>query len=88
MSEHAEHKGFHGAKCWVLSILAGLIVGTVLAYVLPNPNPMSVDKIADIKGKTVKEALQIMSAMKEDGRIDPDLFDVFINEKVYLRYSV
>lgn len=40
------------------------------------------------KGKTVKEALQIMSTMKEDGRIDPDLFDVFINAKVYSYYTV
>ena len=25
--------------------------------------------------------------MKEDGHIDPDLFDIFVREKVYLRYA-
>ena len=35
------------------------------------------------KGKTVKEALKIMKGMAEEGRIDPNLFDIFINAKVY-----
>lgn len=39
------------------------------------------------KGKTLMESLQILGAMKEDGHIDPDLFDVFISEKVYLQYA-
>ena len=39
------------------------------------------------KGKTLMEALRILGFMKLEGQIDPDLFDVFINEKVGLRYA-
>lgn len=39
------------------------------------------------KGKTLTEALSIMDAMRQEGQIDPDLYDVFISEKVYLRYA-
>ena len=39
------------------------------------------------KGITLMEALRIMGSMKQEGHIDPDLFDIFINEKVYLRYA-
>lgn len=33
------------------------------------------------KGKAISEALQIMGAMSENGQIDPDLYDVFINKR-------
>jgi len=39
------------------------------------------------KGKTLMESLNILGAMKENGHVDPDLFDVFISEKVYLQYA-
>ena len=39
------------------------------------------------KGKTLTEALQILGKFKENGHIDPDLFDVFVRRKVYLRYA-
>ncbi|MEO8626842.1 MAG: HD domain-containing phosphohydrolase, partial [Betaproteobacteria bacterium] len=39
------------------------------------------------KGKTLTEALTILGKFKVNGHIDPDLFDVFIREKVYLRYA-
>jgi HD-GYP domain-containing protein (c-di-GMP phosphodiesterase class II) len=39
------------------------------------------------KGNTLSECLQIMGKMKLDNHIDPDLFDLFISEKVYLRYA-
>jgi len=32
-------------------------------------------------------ALKILGKMKQDKHIDPDLFDVFIHEKVYLQYA-
>ncbi len=32
-------------------------------------------------------ALSILGRMKQDSHVDPDLFDVFVREKVYLRYS-
>jgi len=39
------------------------------------------------KGKKLSECLNIMGFMKEDNHIDADLYDIFINEKVYLRYA-
>ena len=39
------------------------------------------------KGKTINEALTIMGNFKLGGHIDPDLFDVFVREKVYLSYA-
>jgi len=39
------------------------------------------------KGRTIMEALYILGSMKQEGHIDPDIFDLFISEKVYLRYA-
>ncbi len=39
------------------------------------------------KGKTLSESLAILGRMRLDGHIDPDLFDVFVRSKVYLRYA-
>jgi HD-GYP domain-containing protein (c-di-GMP phosphodiesterase class II) len=39
------------------------------------------------EGKTLTESLTILGQFKENGHIDPDLFDVFIREKVYLTYA-
>jgi HD-GYP domain-containing protein (c-di-GMP phosphodiesterase class II) len=39
------------------------------------------------KAMTLSEALTILGRMKLDHHIDPDLFDVFIHEKVYLKYA-
>lgn len=39
------------------------------------------------KGKTLTESLQILGKFKLGGHIDPDLFDVFVREKVYLHYA-
>ncbi len=38
-------------------------------------------------GKTLTESLTILGKFKQSGHIDPDLFDVFIREKVYLDYA-
>lgn len=38
-------------------------------------------------GKTLTESLRILGLMKLDNHIDPDLFDTFIREKVYLKYA-
>ena len=38
-------------------------------------------------GKTLSEALNIMGKMKLDQHLDPDLFDIFIWEKVYETYA-
>lgn len=39
------------------------------------------------KGKTLTESLEILRRFKENGHIDPDLFDVFVNQKIYLTYA-
>jgi HD-GYP domain-containing protein (c-di-GMP phosphodiesterase class II) len=38
-------------------------------------------------GMRLSEALRIMGKMKLDNHIDPDLFYVFVRDKVYLRYA-
>ncbi len=38
-------------------------------------------------GKTLSESLAILGRFKQSGHIDPDLFDIFVREKVYLRYA-
>lgn len=37
--------------------------------------------------KKISECLRIMGFMKKDNHIDPDLFDVFVKEKVYEQYA-
>jgi HD-GYP domain-containing protein (c-di-GMP phosphodiesterase class II) len=39
------------------------------------------------KALTLMDALRKMGSMKQEGHIDPDLFDVFVDEKIYLRYA-
>ena len=38
-------------------------------------------------GKTLTESLSILGRLKQAGHIDPDLFDIFIRQRVYLRYA-
>ncbi|MGR9014586.1 MAG: GAF and HD-GYP domain-containing protein [Gammaproteobacteria bacterium] len=38
-------------------------------------------------GKKLSEALFILKKMKEDGHIDPDLHDAFIEHKIYKKYA-
>lgn len=39
------------------------------------------------KAKSLSEALTIMGRMKLEGHIDPELFDLFVRERVYLDYA-
>jgi HD-GYP domain-containing protein (c-di-GMP phosphodiesterase class II) len=39
------------------------------------------------QGKKLSEALSILGRFKLDGHVDPDLFDIFVREKVYLEYA-
>ncbi|MEY4267320.1 MAG: hypothetical protein RIS90_1855, partial [Pseudomonadota bacterium] len=39
------------------------------------------------KGMKLSQAISIMRKFKETGHIDPDLFDVFMQERVYLSYA-
>ena len=40
-----------------------------------------------MEGMTLSQALVIMCRMRDNGHIDPDLFEVFVREGVYLRYG-
>lgn len=39
------------------------------------------------KAKTLSESLHILGKMKVDNHVDPDLFDLFVREKIYLKYA-
>lgn len=39
-------------------------------------------------GMKVSAVLDILGSMRDEGHIDPDLFEMFVREKVYLRYAV
>ena len=39
------------------------------------------------KGKVLSECIRIMGFMKKDNHIDPDIFDIFVKNKVYLDYA-
>jgi hypothetical protein len=39
------------------------------------------------KGKTLSESLEILGKMKLNQHVDPDLFDIFVRKKIYLRYA-
>jgi HD-GYP domain-containing protein (c-di-GMP phosphodiesterase class II) len=39
------------------------------------------------KAKTLSETLHILGKMRLDNHIDPDIFDLFIREKIYLKYA-
>lgn len=39
------------------------------------------------KGKKLSETMRIMGFMKRDNHLDPQLFDLFVQEKVYLRFA-
>ena len=39
-------------------------------------------------GKTLTESLTILGRLKVDGHVDPDIFDVFVRNKVYRDYAI
>ena len=39
------------------------------------------------KGMMLSETLQIMGGMKRNNHLDPELFDLFVRSKVYLRFA-
>ncbi len=39
------------------------------------------------KAKPLSESLLILGKMKQDNHVDPDIFDLFIREKIYLKYA-
>lgn len=39
------------------------------------------------KAMSLSQALTILGQMKLDGHVDPDLFDVFMHDKIYMKYA-
>ncbi len=39
------------------------------------------------KGQSLTESLHILGRLRLDGHVDPDLFDIFVRERVYLAYA-
>lgn len=39
------------------------------------------------QGKTLTESLHILGRFRLNGHVDPDLFDIFVRERVFLRYA-
>ncbi len=39
------------------------------------------------RGKSLSESLHILGKFKQNGHIDPDLFDIFVRQKVFLKYA-
>jgi HD-GYP domain-containing protein (c-di-GMP phosphodiesterase class II) len=39
------------------------------------------------KGKSLTESLEILGKLRLNGHVDPDLFNIFVREKVYLAYA-
>lgn len=38
-------------------------------------------------GKTLSESIEILSKFRDNGHIDPDLFDVFVSQRIYQKYA-
>jgi hypothetical protein len=38
-------------------------------------------------GMKLSQAMGIMNKLRNNGHLDPDLFDIFLNQKIYLRYA-
>lgn len=80
--ERMDGKGYpNGLKRDQMSVQARLMgIADIFEALTAKDRPYKV-------GKTLTESLGILGRFKENGHIDPDLFDVFVREKVYLEYA-
>jgi HD-GYP domain-containing protein (c-di-GMP phosphodiesterase class II) len=80
--ERMDGKGYpNGLKREQMSVQARLMgIADIFEALTAKDRPYK-------EGKTLTESLSILGNFKENGHIDPDLFDVFIREKVYLEYA-
>ena len=53
----------------------------------PAPSALTAADRPYKSGMTLSQALAIMRRMCDNGHIDPDLFDVFVQQGVHLRYA-
>ena len=80
--ERLDGKGYHrGLGKDQLSMQARIIaIADVFEALTAKDRPYK-------PGKTLTESLQILGRMAQENHIDPHLFEVFMREKVYLRYA-
>jgi hypothetical protein len=79
--ERMDGKGPKGLKREEMSVQARVMgIADIFEALTARDRPYK-------KGKTLTESLEILGKFKLNGHVDPDLFDVFINEKVYLKYA-
>ncbi|MBI1966110.1 MAG: GAF domain-containing protein [Betaproteobacteria bacterium] len=80
--ERLDGKGYHrGLTGDRLSMQARIIaIADVFEALTAKDRPYK-------PGKTLTESLQILGRMAQESHIDPHLFDVFMREKVYLKYA-
>ena len=80
--ERMDGKGYpHGLTREQLSVPARMMgIADIFEALTSSDRPYK-------EGKKLSECLRILGFMKQDGHIDPDIFDVFIKEKVYTQYA-
>ena len=80
--ERMDGKGYpHGLKRGEMSVQARIIgIADIFEALTAKDRPYK-------KIKTLSESLAILEKMRLSGHIDPDLFDIFMGEKVYLKYA-
>ena len=80
--ERVDGKGYpRGLKREDMSVQARIIgIADIFEALTAKDRPYKI-------GKTLTESLNILGRLKIDGHIDPDLFDVFVRDKVYLAYA-
>lgn len=80
--ERVDGQGYpHGLKRHEMSIQARIMaIADVFEALTAGDRPYK-------KAKTLSETLRIMGFMKLEGHIDPDLFDLFVRERIYELYA-
>ncbi len=80
--EHMDGTGYpRGLKREEMSLQARIMgVADIFEALTANDRPYK-------KAMPLSKALQIMSFFRKDDHIDPDIFELFIQEKVFLRYA-
>jgi len=71
-------KGLHGDEMPVQSRV--MAIADIFESLTAEDRPYK-------KAMPLSEAMMILGKMKQNGHIDPDLFDLFINEGIYKRYA-
>ena len=80
--ERLDGKGYHrGLTAENMSLQARIVaIADIFEALTAKDRPYK-------PGKTLSESLEILGHMTLESHVDPHLFDVFIREKVYLKYA-